>query len=93
MDIKKARENKKEGDSVVLAVIVNAARTVQTKNNETMVFLTISDFSGTADMVAFPRTYREFREMLVPDACLAIKATVNSRNGEKGFVLERAKRL
>ncbi len=93
MDIKKAKEGKKDGDAVVLAIIVNAIRMVQTKNNETMAFLTISDFSGTADMVAFPRTYREFREMLVPDACLAIKATVNSRNGEKGFVLERAKRL
>jgi len=27
-----------------------------------MAFLTISDFSGTADMVVFPRTYREFHE-------------------------------
>ena len=93
MDIKKAKESVKDGTGVVLAVIVNSVRMVQTKNNETMAFLTISDFSDTADMVVFPRSYREFREMMVPDACLAIKATVNSRNGEKGFVLERAKRL
>ena len=93
VDIKKTKETGKEGASVILGVIVNAVRTVQTKNNETMVFMTISDFSGTADAVVFPRVYREFREMLVPDACLAIKATVNTRNGEKGFVLERAKRL
>jgi len=32
MDIKKARENKKDGDSVVLAIIINAVRMVQTKN-------------------------------------------------------------
>ncbi|MFA6432464.1 MAG: DNA polymerase III subunit alpha [Candidatus Paceibacterota bacterium] len=93
MDIMKAKEGEKDGAGVVLAIIVNAVRTVQTKNNETMAFLTISDFSGASDAVAFPRTYREFRELLVPDACIAIKATVNTRNGEKGFVIERAKRL
>ena len=32
-------------------------------------------------------------ELIVPDACIAIKATMNTRNGEKGFVIERAKRL
>lgn len=93
MDIKKAKETLKDGTSVILGVIVNEVRTVQTKNNETMIFATVSDFSGTADTVIFPRVYREFREMIQPDACLAIKATVNSRNGEKGFVIERMKRL
>ena len=93
MDIMKAKEGEKDGAGVVLAIIVNAVRTVQTKNNETMAFLTISDFSGASDAVAFPRTYREFRELLVPDACIAVKATVNTRNGEKGFVIERAKKL
>jgi len=93
IDIKKAKETVKDGESVVLAVIVNAVRAIQTKNNETMAFVTISDFSGSSDAVVFPRTYREFRELIQPDACLAIKASVNTRNGEKTFVLERMKRL
>lgn len=93
MDIKKAKETLKDGSSVVLCVIVNEVRTVQTKNNETMIFAAVSDFSDSADTVIFPRVYREFREMIQPDACLAIKATVNTRNGEKGFVIERMKRL
>ena len=58
-----------------------------------MVFVTVSDFSGSADAVVFPRVYREFREMIVPDACLAIKATMNVRNGEKSLIIERMKRL
>jgi DNA polymerase-3 subunit alpha len=93
IDIQKAKSSAKEGDSVVLAIIVTAVRAIQTKNNETMAFATISDFSGTSDAVIFPRTYREFRELIQPDACLAIKATVNSRNGEKSFVIERMKKL
>jgi DNA polymerase-3 subunit alpha len=93
IDIKKAKETAKEGATVILGVIVNAVRNVQTKNNETMAFVTISDFSGTAEAVVFPRVYKAHKEMLVPDACLAIRATVNTRNGEKGFLIEKAKRL
>jgi DNA polymerase-3 subunit alpha len=93
IDIKKALENKKEGETVILGVIVTEVRAVQTKNNETMAFLTVSDFSGTADAVVFPRTYREFRELITPDKCLAIKATVNARNGEKGLAIEGMKEL
>ncbi|MCX6716024.1 MAG: DNA polymerase III subunit alpha [Candidatus Taylorbacteria bacterium] len=93
MDIKKAKETIKEGASVILAVIVTEIRTVQTKNNETMVFATVSDFSGAADTVIFPRVYREFRELIQMDACLAIKATINIRNSEKSFVIERMRRL
>jgi len=93
MDIKKALENKKDGESVILAVIVTAIRPIQTKKNETMAFMTVADFSGSAEVVVFPRNYKESVSLLQIDKCIAIKATVNSRNDERGFVLERAKGL
>jgi DNA polymerase-3 subunit alpha len=93
IDIKKALEKKKDGDSVILGVIVTAVRAVQTKNNETMAFITVADFSGSSEAVVFPRVYREFRELIQPDKCLAVKATVNTRNGEKGLVIDRIKGL
>jgi len=93
IDIKRAIQNMKDGESVVLAVIVNEVRLIQTKNNETMAFVTISDFSDTAEAVVFPRTYRDYRALIDIDKCLAIKATINSRNGDKGFVIERMKAL
>ena len=93
IDIKRALATLKDETSIILPVIISEIRTIQTKNNETMAFLTISDFSGSSDAVVFPRTYRELREFLVQDACLAVKAVVNTRNGEKSFVIERAKKL
>jgi DNA polymerase-3 subunit alpha len=93
MNIKKALETKKDGDAVVIAVIVTAIRPIQTKKNETMAFMTVADFSGTAEVVVFPRNYKESASLLQIDKCLAIKATINSRNDEKSFVLERAKGL
>jgi DNA polymerase-3 subunit alpha len=93
MSIKKAFETKKDGDAVVIAVIVTAIRPIQTKKNETMAFMTVADFSGSAEVVVFPRAYKEFAAHLQVDRCLAIKATINSRNDEKGFVLDRVKVL
>lgn len=93
IDIKRALEKGKEDQVVIFAGIVNEVRIVQTKKNETMAFITISDFSGSAEAVVFPRTYTEFRPLIEVDKCLAIKAKINSRNGEKGFVIERVKQL
>ena len=93
IDIKKALETKKDGDAVILAVIVTAIRPIQTKKNETMAFMTVADFSGTAEVVVFPRSYKESASLLQIDRCIAIKATLNSRNDERSFVLERAKGL
>ncbi|MEI6305132.1 MAG: DNA polymerase III subunit alpha [Candidatus Taylorbacteria bacterium] len=93
IDIKRALETKKDKDGVVLAVIIDEVRLIQTKNNETMAFVTVSDFSGTADAVVFPRTYKECKSLIDIDKCLAIKATINSRNGEKGLIIERMRAL
>jgi DNA polymerase-3 subunit alpha len=93
IDIKKTLETKKDGDSVILGVIVTAVRAVQTKNNDTMAFITVADFSGSSEAVVFPRIYSEFRELIQPDKCLAVKATINTRNGDKGLVIERVKGL
>ncbi|MFA6554756.1 MAG: DNA polymerase III subunit alpha [Candidatus Paceibacterota bacterium] len=93
MNIKKALETAKEDSLVIFAAIINEVRLVQTKNNETMAFITLSDFSGSAEAVVFPRTYKEFRELIVVDKCLAVKAKVNTRNNEKGFILDRVKGL
>ncbi len=93
IDIKRAMEKGKDGASVIFAAIINEVRIVQTKKNETMAFISISDFSGSADAVVFPRTYTEFKPLIQADKCLAIKATINTRNGERGFNIERVKGL
>jgi DNA polymerase III subunit alpha len=93
MNIQKALTETKDGGSVVLAGIINEVRLIQTKKNETMAFITVADFSGSSEAVVFPRTYNEYKTLIVPDRCLAMKATVNTRNGERSFVIDRVKGL
>jgi DNA polymerase-3 subunit alpha len=93
MDIKKAFETIKEGAATIFAGIITEVREIQTKKNETMAFVTIQDFSGSAEAVVFPRVYKEFHSLIVPDRCIAVKANINTRNGEKGFIIERVRGL
>jgi DNA polymerase-3 subunit alpha len=93
MNIQKALTDTKDGGSVIVAGIISEVRLIQTKNNETMAFITVADFSGSSEAVVFPRTYKEYKSYIVQDRCLAMKATVNTRNGERSFVIERVKGL
>ncbi len=93
MTIKRALEELKEGGQTIFGCIVNEVRMVQTKKGDAMAFITLADFTGSVEAVAFPRTYTEYKALLVPDACIAVKVTLNTRNGEKGFVLERVRGL
>jgi len=82
-----------DAPTFVIAVIVDEIRQIMTKNNEPMLFIKVSDFTGTIEAVVFPRIYREFRTAFTPDACIAIKASVSERNGEKSLIIEKVKKL
>ena len=46
-----------------------------TKNNKTMVFLTIEDLLGTVEVVVFPRQYEIYRNSITQDGKLFIRDT------------------
>ena len=82
-----------EGDEVVIAGLVEQMRDVLTKANERMVFMHLSDLTGTVEVAIFPRTLTEFRQFVEQDACIAIKGRVSKRNGETSFIAEKIKAL
>lgn len=86
--LKKERERE-----YVFAGMVTEAREIITKSNTRMMFLTMMDHSGEIECVVFPKTYANLKDMLTIDACLAVKGTLNERNGELSFVIEKAKKL
>ncbi|PIR83754.1 DNA polymerase III subunit alpha [Candidatus Kaiserbacteria bacterium CG10_big_fil_rev_8_21_14_0_10_51_14] len=90
--IKHAKEHLLNAETVI-AGFVESARINTTKNGERMAFLKLSDFSGSIELVAFPRTYKEFGTILIPSACIAVKGRISDRNGEASFVIEKAKAL
>ena len=92
-NILKIRSDPKEGVVVVLAGIVDELREVTTKGNERMMFFKLSDLTGSIEGVAFPRTYEALKEIVKPEACIAIGGKISKRNGEVSIILEKAKVL
>ncbi|MBI1974494.1 MAG: DNA polymerase III subunit alpha [Candidatus Zambryskibacteria bacterium] len=83
----------RENTETVIAGLVEQARDVLTKNNERMVFMRLSDFSGAVEVAIFPRVLSEFRAFVQPDACIAIKGRVSRRSGVISFIAEKIKAL
>jgi DNA polymerase-3 subunit alpha len=66
------------------AALVMGTRKVTTKKGDTMMVLQLEDESGGPyDLVAFPKSYEKFKELLQPEALLMIQAKVErDRRGE-----------
>ena len=92
MNIKKL-ESFSEGTEAVIGGLVEEARDVLTKNNERMVFMKLTDFSGSIEVAIFPRVLNEFRQFVQSDACIAIKGKVSKRKGETSFIADKIKAL
>jgi DNA polymerase-3 subunit alpha len=93
INIKKAREEYKEGMLVVVAGILQEVRPIITKRNEQMAFLKLADLTSSVEVVAFPRLYQEHRALLSPEQCIALRGRVSHRNGEFSLVAEQVKAL
>ena len=98
INIKKIKEEtdsvrKKIDDGKPIGGIIENVREVMTKNNELMAFLKIADFTGSIEAVAFPRTYSQYKSILVTDKCIAMVGKVSDRNGEVSLVVEKIKEL
>ena len=68
-DAKKTIKHAKEhlrGVETVIAGFIESARINMTKNGERMGFLKMADYSDTIEIVAFPRTFKEYETLLTP---------------------------
>lgn len=78
----------RQGETVTLAGMVNAARTINTKKGDLMAFAQLEDLSGSAELVIFPRTYDECRDQLGQDGILQVTAKVDVRDDEVKLIAE-----
>lgn len=80
----------KDSDTVTLLVIVDTVKTKISKNNETMAFVGIEDFTGSAELVVFSSSYAEFLHFLSAGNVISVKARISVREDEEPkFICER----
>lgn len=91
--IKRVREQYREGMTVVVAGIVEEAKELLTKKGDKMMFLKIADFTGSLEVVIFPKTLEKFGQFLVLEKCIAIMGKVSMRNETTSLIAEKVKEL
>ena len=92
-NITKTRETAVEGSTVVIAGLLEEVKHIHTKKGENMMFAKIQDFSGSIEVVIFPKTLAEFKDIFTLDKCIAIKGKITTRNGTRSILAEKAKVL
>jgi DNA polymerase-3 subunit alpha len=75
---------------VTVAGMVNYVRQITTKRGDPMAFAQIEDLQGTIEVVIFPRTWEETRELWEPERILVVQGKVNLRGREPSIIVESA---
>jgi DNA polymerase-3 subunit alpha len=58
-----------------------------------MAFIRVADFTGSIEVVIFPRTLAECKDLLGPDKLIAIKGRFSRRNDSPSIIAEKVKAL
>jgi len=88
--VAKLKQSASEGRRVAVFGIVEDLKEIITKQNQKMAFAKISDKTDSFEVVVFPKTLNEFREVLVSGKCLQIIGNISKRNGQVGLIVEKA---
>lgn len=95
-DPKKTIKHAKEhlmGVETVVAGLLEEMRATTTKSGERMAFGKLTDYSGTVEVVVFPRTFKELGSLFADGTVIAVKGRISERNGTPSLVVEKAKAL
>ena len=71
--------------------LIESVRELLTKKGDKMAFIKLVDQTDSIELTAFPQTYLEQKDILVPGACVAIKGKLDFRNDEPSILIDKAK--
>lgn len=93
VNIKQVSEDSRDGMNTLIAGIIEEHKLILTKKNEHMAFLKIADFTGSIEVVVFPRMLTECSELIGPDKLIAVKGRFSRRNDSPSVIAEKIKAL
>jgi len=75
--------DKKVDTVVIIAGIITTMKKIFTKNNQSMAFLTVEDFTGSVEVIVLPNVYEKTMQYLREDSIIAIRGKVDSKESFK----------
>lgn len=71
-----------DGQVIKFIGVVNFVKNKITKNNDVMAFVNLEDLYGELDVIAFPKTYAQYKTVLFQDNIVKVEGRVNIREDE-----------
>jgi DNA polymerase-3 subunit alpha len=72
-------ERRRDGETVTIGGIVTGVKHTTTKRGDLLVFLTLDDPTGSAEVVVFNQTYNTARELCVADRIVIVRGRVDHK--------------
>ncbi|MBU3925791.1 DNA polymerase III subunit alpha [Patescibacteria group bacterium] len=78
---------------IVMAGMIEEIRKVITKKNEPMLFLKLSDYKDSIELVIFPSILNQFGNCIAEGNCIAVRGKISHRNGDVSIIAEELKEM
>lgn len=72
-----------DGTFVRCGGVITFLKAIQTKKGEMMAFMGIQDHTGQTEVILFPKTYAQYKDVLKEDALFLVAAKASRRDGEE----------
>jgi DNA polymerase-3 subunit alpha len=80
-------ERRRDGEIVTVGGLIAGVKQLTTKKGEPMVFLSLEDVTGGAEVVVFNSVYAQCRELLAADGVVIVKGRVDHKQAGETKVL------
>ncbi len=77
----------KDGDYVIMAGMITGVRTMITRKSQEMARMTIEDYDGVIDAIAFPKVYGARRNLITNDAIVGVAGRVSFKDDSDAEIL------
>lgn len=72
---------------VIMGGILESIKTKTTKNNSMMAFAQLEDLYGSIEMIIFPKTYENYKELLKPDNIILVEGRISIKEEESAKII------
>lgn len=76
-----------DGAFVKCAGMITTVKQIVTKKGDDMAFVGFEDQTGKNEIIVFPKTFAEFKDILASDTVVVVSAKVGKRDGEEAKLL------
>ncbi|HEY84706.1 MAG TPA: DNA polymerase III subunit alpha, partial [Chloroflexi bacterium] len=77
----------RDGRQVRVAGLITKIRQMTTKKGDPMAFVEIEDVQSSLEVVVFPRTYKDYQHLLVPDSIIVVAGKVDGKDEDRPKIL------